>query len=215
MLFKKGELKLLWPFYLYFLVYGLSTMVLPFFIIYFRDLNFSFFQIALLTSAFGISNFLFEIPTGAFADGYSRKYSVVIGFFITALAVILIPLTQNFILLLTLWALCGIGISFVSGAEEAWVIDNLNNFKRNDLHSEYFIKSQSIAAFGMIFAPFVGALLVKYFSINILWFVFGTGFLLNAFILMIFAKEHYRPQKLKLISMLKQTYFNMRIPLVY
>ena len=33
MLFKKDELKLLWPFYLYYLIYGLSTMIIPFMIL--------------------------------------------------------------------------------------------------------------------------------------------------------------------------------------
>ena len=210
MLFKKGELKLLWPFYLYTLAYGLSTMIIPFFIIYFRNLDFSFFQIGLLTSVLGISSFLFEVPTGAFADSFSRKYSVIIGFFITALAVIIIPFTQEFFLLLVLWALSGMGMSFISGAEEAWVVDNLNYNKRSDLHHEYFIKNQSITAFGMIFAPFIGALLVKDYSVRILWFVLGFGFLLNAVILIVFAKEHYKPKKLKLISTLKQTYFNSK-----
>ena len=160
MLFKKDELKLLWPFYLYYLVFGLSTMIMPFMIIYFVNLGFSFFQIALITSAFGIAMFLFEVPTGAFADSFSRKYSVILGFLITAFAVILIPLMTNFYLLLFMWVLAGIGMTFVSGAEESWVVDNLNKFKRTDLHQEFFIKSGSLAAFGAIFAPFVGALLV-------------------------------------------------------
>ena len=173
MLFKRDELKLLWPFYLYYLVFGLSTMIMPFMILYFKNLGFSYLQIAVITSAFGISMFLFEVPTGAFADGFSRKHSVILGFVITAFAVILIPLTMNFYLLLSMWVLAGIGMTFVSGAEESWVIDNLNKFKRSDLHQEFFIKSRSLAAFGAIFAPFVGALLVKNHSIKILWFVFG------------------------------------------
>ena len=215
MLFKKDELKLLWPFYLYYLVFGLSTMIMPFMIIYFVNLGFSFFQIALITSAFGIAMFLFEIPTGAFADSFSRKYSVILGFLITAFAVILIPLMTNFYLLLFMWMLAGIGMTFVSGAEESWVVDNLNKFKRNDLHQEFFIKSGSLAAFGAIFAPFVGALLVKTHSIKILWFIFGFGFLLNAFLLMIFGQEHYKPKRLKLFDSLKQAYTNSKVGLKF
>jgi MFS family permease len=210
MLFKKDELKLLWPFYLYYLVFGLSTMIMPFMIIYFVNLGFSFFQIALITSAFGIAMFLFEVPTGAFADSFSRKYSVILGFLITAFAVILIPLMTNFYLLLFMWVLAGIGMTFVSGAEESWVIDNLNKFKRNDLHQEFFIKSSSLAAFGAIFAPFVGALLVKSHSINILWFIFGFGFLLNAILLMIFGQEYYKPKRLKIFEAVKETYLNCK-----
>ena len=45
---------------------------------------------------------LTDMPTGAFADGVSRKYSVVLGFLITALATLLIPLFTNFYLLIFL-----------------------------------------------------------------------------------------------------------------
>ncbi len=210
MLFKKGELELLWPFYIYYLVFGLSTMVLPFLIIYFKNLGFSFLQIAIITSTMGISMFLFEVPTGAFADGFSRKYSVILGFVITGISVILIPLTSNFYLLLLFWVLAGIGMTFVSGAEESWVIDNLNKFKRKDLHHEFFIKAQSLAAFGAIFAPFVGAIIVKSYSIKLLWFIFGMGFLINSLILALFANEMYKPKRLKLTNAITETYKNSK-----
>ena len=215
MLFKKEELKLLWPFYLYYFIYGLSAMILPFMIIYFRDLNFSFFQISIITSAFAISMFFFEIPTGALADGLSRKYSVVLGFLITALMAILIPFFTNFYILILLWVIAGLGMTFVSGAEEAWVIDNLNKYKRKDLHHEFFIKSQSIASFGIIFAPLIGSVLVKVHSIKILWFVFGLGFLLNALLLLFFGKELYKPKKIRFIESFRKTYDNSKVGLKF
>lgn len=209
-LLKKDELRILWPFYFYCLIFGLSGMIMPFMIIYFVNLGFSFFQIAILTSSFGIAMFLFEVPTGAFADGFSRKYSVILGFLISGISVCLIPLTSNFYLLLSFWVLAGIGMTFVSGAEESWVIDNLNKFRRKDLHQEFFIKSGSLVAFGAIFAPFLGALLVKSYSIKLLWFVFGFGFLISMFALLIFAEEYYTPKRLKFFESLKQAYLNSK-----
>ena len=76
----------------------------------------------------------------------------------------IIPLFTNFYFLIFLWVVVGLGMTFVSGAEEAWVIDNLNKYKRKDLHHEFFIKSQSIASFGIIFAPLIGSILVKVHS---------------------------------------------------
>jgi len=210
MLFKKDELRILWPFYLYYLVLGLSIMIMPFLIIYFRDLGFSFLQISIITSAFGISMFLFETPTGAFADSISRKYSVILGFVLTGVAVSLMPLFTNFYSLLILWVLAGVGMTFVSGAEEAWVIDNLNHYERKDLHHEYFIKSSSLASFGAVFAPILGAILVKAHPISILWYVFGFGFLVNAIILSVFAKELYKPEKVSFIKTMQQTFNNSR-----
>jgi MFS family permease len=214
-LFKKGELKHLWPFYLYILVYGVSTMILPFFVLYFLNLGFSYFQVAVITAAQGFSMFLFEIPTGGFADGFSRKYSVALGFGIVAIAVTLIPFTHNFYLITFLWALTGVGMTFSSGAEEALVIANLNKANRMDLHHEYFIKFNSFNALGSIFAPIIGAILVKNHSISILWYVFGLGFFLNAVIVLLFAKEHFEPQKIKAIALIKKSYHNSKMGIAF
>jgi len=210
MLFKKDELRILWPFYLANFICGLASVIFPFMIIYFWNLGFSFFQIALLTSAFGISGFLFEVPTGAFADSFSRKYSTLLGLFITGITMSLVPFADNFYVLLLLWFLGGVGLTFISGAEESWTVDNLHYYKRKDLRQEYFIKNYSISSIGMIFAPLIGAFIVKSNSLSILWFVSGIGFLIGAFALALFAKEMYKPKRLGMIESLKKTWNNSK-----
>lgn len=210
MLFKKDEFRLLWVFYLSSLLQGLSVVIMPFMIVYFRELGFSFFQIALLTSAFALGMFFFEVPTGAFADGWSRKYSVILGFFLTAICVALISLFTSFFPIFILWFLAGMGMTFVSGAEESWVVDNLNYYNRKDLHHEFFVKWNSLAAFGFIFSSLIGAILVKNYSISILWVIFGFGFLLVGLILSVFGKEMYKPKKLRLFESIKQTFHNSK-----
>ena len=185
-------------------------MIFPFLVIYFRDLQFSFFQIGALLTAFSISMFFFEIPTGAFADSFSRKYSVILGFIIAGLAVIGISFAINFYLILLLFILLGFGMTFVTGAEESWVIDNLNHHHREDLHKEFFIKSQSIGAFAGIISPLIGAFIVKSFSITPLWYVWGIGFLLGAVMLMVFAKEEYKPRRMNFGETLKEAVSNTK-----
>lgn len=210
MLFKKGELKLLWVFYLASFIHALSIMIAPFMIIYFRNIGFSFFQIALLTAAFSLGMFFFEVPTGAFADGWGRKNSVVLGFFLTAICVTLIFFFTTFIPIFVLWFLAGVGMTFVSGAEESWAVDNLNHHKRKDLHHEFFTKWWSISGFGFVFAPLIGAWLVKIHSIQILWLVFGAGFFLVAIIFAVFGKEMYESKKTSIVQALKETFSNSK-----
>jgi MFS family permease len=119
-------------------------------------------------------------------------------------------LFKDFITVLVLWALAGLGMTFVSGAEESWVIDNLNKYKRKDLHQEYFIKSQSIAAFGAILAPIIGAVLVNYMPLRWLWVIFGVGFLVNAALLSFFGREEYKPKQKKLFQTIKATFKNSK-----
>ena len=205
MIFKKGELKILYPFYLYYLIIGLSGMIIPFMMIYFLGLNLSYLQISIILATYSLSMVLFEIPTGSFADGFSRKYSVILGFIIAGLAIIGITLTTNFVLILTTFIIIGFGMTLVSGAEESWVIDNLNYYKREDLHKEFFIKMQSILGFAGIISPLIGSYIVKNFSIKPLWYIWGFGFILGAIILLIISKEKYIPKKTNLKNTFKET----------
>ena len=210
MIFKKNELKLLSPFYLYQFIVGLSSMIFPFLVIYFKDLNLSFFQISVLFTSLSISMFIFEIPTGAFADGFSRKYSVVLGFFIAGFAIIGISFALNFWIILLLFITIGFGMTLVSGAVESWVIDNLNYYKRKDLHKEFFIKMQSIGAFAGIISPLIGALIVKTYSIKPLWFVWGTGFLIGGITLLVSSSEKYKPIKMNFMKTIQKTIDNTK-----
>lgn len=215
MVFKKDELKHLWPFYLYLTISGLSTMIVPFYLLYFLNLKYSYFEISIIMSSAGLTAFLFEIPTGAFADGCSRKYSVVVGCLITAISVVFIPTTTNFYLILLLFVLSGIGETFMSGAQESLVIDNLNKNSRKDLHQEYFIKSSSFMALGAIFAPALGAMLVQGYSMKILWYIYGFGFFFTAFVITFFTKEYFKPKKTNLKDLFKKSFHTSKISIAF
>jgi len=208
MLFKKGELKILWPFYLNGFMIGLSFMIYPFLVIYLRGLGFSFLQIGIIAAAYDLGMVLFEVPTGAFADSVSRKTSVIMGYALAAAPFTLIYFFSDFYAILILWVLGAIGMTFVSGADEAWVIDNLKHHKRKDLQHEYFIKNSSIASISAIFSPFIGALLVKAGLIRVLWLILGGGFFLIALMLAAFAKELYKPQAVNFKKAFSRTFRN-------
>ena len=87
--FEKNELRILWPFYLDSLISPMLFFAPAFFIVYFASLNLSFFQIGVLMAFFHITTIFFEIPTGAVADLYGRKFSILFGYLIEGLAVLL------------------------------------------------------------------------------------------------------------------------------
>ena len=205
-IFKKNELQYLGLFYLSSFISSLFAMIGPYLILYFLGLGLSYFKISIIVSSLGISVFVFELPTGAMADGVSRKYSVVLGFFIMALATALMPFAKDFSWILVAWVFVGLGMTFISGAQTAWVIDNLNEKERSDLTHEYFVKSSSASALGAVFAPILGTVVVKYYSMDALWFAFGTGAFLCTILLLVFTKEYYKPQKIKMANLFSETY---------
>lgn len=65
-----------------------------------------------------------ELPTGLVADMYSRRWSVIVGYALIGLGFILSAIPNYGVILLAqiVW---GIGATFVSGAEEAWIADEV------------------------------------------------------------------------------------------
>lgn len=192
-IFKPGELKLLWNFYLYLVFWTFSLMIQPYIFIYFRDLGFSFTQIASFTSAMMISLFIFEVPTGVVADLFGRKKSVFIGLIISGVSPILISLTDSYAVILFCYILIGLGITFISGAEDALIVDNLKSHNRNDLIKEYYVKMSSFMGLGTVTAFLLGSYIVKLFGIKPLWIIWGGGYLLSAGLLMFIREYGFKP----------------------
>lgn len=194
-LFEPNEIKYLGKFYIYFLFFSMFLgLFLPFMTIYFVEKGFSFVEVSAILATFTISMVLFEVPTGAFADNYSRKYSTILGFVIMGLGVMPIPLVSSFWMILVLFIIQAIGMTFISGAEEAWVVENLKFQKMEKLVDDFYIKTAMIFAFGGILAPLIASWIVRQYSIDVIWYIFGIGSLLTAFFATVVLPELNKPQ---------------------
>ncbi len=75
--------------------------------------------------ALEISCFLFEIPPGVVADLHSRKRSLVIGLALIGTGFLLEGSVPVFFAVIGAQVLWGIGYTFLSGADQAWIADEL------------------------------------------------------------------------------------------
>lgn len=191
-LFEKNELKLLWPFYLEVLISTLFFFAAAFMVVYFNNLGFSIFQIGVLTSSTWLASLVFEIPTGAVADVYGRKFSVLLGFFIEGLGALLIFFFTDFYYLVFVFAFIGFGATFSSGAKEAWVVDLVKSNQK--LMKNYFVKISSVLGFSAIFSGIIGAWFVKNFGLRPIWLVGSVSFLVSI-IFLLFARENFSGNK--------------------
>jgi DHA3 family tetracycline resistance protein-like MFS transporter len=96
-------------------------------------------QLVLLGTALEVSVFLFEIPTGIVADIYSRRLSVIIGFALIGLGMLIEGSFQFFITIMLAQVVWGIGHTFISGAQDAWLADEIGEER---LTSAYLRGSQ-------------------------------------------------------------------------
>lgn len=84
-------------------------------------------QLVLVGTLLEIVCFTFEIPTGVVADVYSRRLSVIIGFFLIGIGFMIEGLFPVFGAVLLAQVAWGIGATFHSGALDAWLVDEVGD----------------------------------------------------------------------------------------
>ena len=84
-------------------------------------------QLVLIGTTLELTAFLSEIPTGLVADRYSRRLSVIIGFFLLGLGFLVEGSFPLFEALLLAQLIMGLGYTFLSGATSAWIVDEIGN----------------------------------------------------------------------------------------
>ena len=131
-----------------------------------------------------------EIPSGAWADRFGRKRCVLAGHVLSAAGWLLIPAATMLDEHLRLagmgaaFGLLGAGTALVSGALEAWVVDNLRFKGRQDLAIRFFGRERSLAASGGIAADLLALVaLSALWDIRLFWIVTGAGELIALAIL--------------------------------
>ena len=84
------------------------------------------FQLVFLGTAQGLTALAFEVPTGVMADTISRKWSIVIAHLVMGTGMLATGLLTSFPALVVTQMLWGLGWTFSSGAEVAWLTDELD-----------------------------------------------------------------------------------------
>jgi MFS transporter, DHA3 family, tetracycline resistance protein len=92
-----------------------------------REAGLDPFELVLVGTMLEISILVFEVPTGVVADVFSRRLSVLIGTFVVAAGFLLEGLVPQLWAILTAQLVWGIGYTFISGANTAWLADELGD----------------------------------------------------------------------------------------
>jgi DHA3 family tetracycline resistance protein-like MFS transporter len=112
-------------------------------------------QLVLVGTTLEATAFLFEVPTGVVADVYSRRLSVIIGVTLIGIGFIFEGLVPVFAAVLIAQVIWGIGYTFISGAAEAWIVDEVGEANAGPV---LLRGSQAAQIGGLIGAPISVAL---------------------------------------------------------
>lgn len=202
-------MQLLWPFYVAQFIESSFALIAAYLIVYFHSIGLTFFEISILMAVnFGASA-LFEIPTGAVADVFGRKLSVILRNIMKGVLLLLIPLTQSFVALIALFLLWGVAETLKSGADESWVLEWLKHKGREDLFSDYVAKITAIMMAGGIIGPLIAALLLGFIEMRFLWTIQGTALFLSTAVLFL-AREHFSRKRFDIKGYVQAAAKNMR-----
>ena len=96
------------------------------------DLGLEPYQLALLGTALEVGVLASEVPTGVIADVVSRRISIILSFLVMGPALALSGVFEPFSLIVLTQVMWGIGWTMQSGADVAWLTDELRDPARVD-----------------------------------------------------------------------------------
>ena len=142
-------------------------------------------QLVLVGTIMELSILLFEMPTGLVADFFGRKKSLVIGTFILGAAHVLEGSIPEFWAIAVGAALWGIGWTFISGAEQAWIADELENQELDRV----FLKGAQFSSIGRFLGIIASVLFAFLFSVQATILIAGGLLVLLAVIVFVIMPE--------------------------
>ena len=148
-------------------------------------------QLVLVGTTVELTILLFEVPTGVVADAYSRRLSIIVGYFIMGLAFMVEGSFPAFVPILLAQILWGIGYTFTSGATQAWLSDEIGeeNANRAFLRANQFELAGALV--GMLIAIPLGNI-----AVNLPIITGGIMVAMIAVALTLFMPEHgFKPTR--------------------
>jgi MFS transporter, DHA3 family, tetracycline resistance protein len=119
------------------------------------------FQLVLVGTALELTAFLFEVPTGVIADVYSRRLSVIVGVFLLGIGFIVMASVPAFWVLILSQVIVGIGYTCLSGALEAWIVDEAGEQHAGRIFVRGTQFEQVGSIFGIVAAVVLGTVALR------------------------------------------------------
>lgn len=142
-------------------------------------------QLMVAGASLELSRLLFEVPTGVIADMYSRRLSIVIGYALIGLSLIIEGLFPSFIPILLAQAVWGLGYTFTSGAIQAWLSDEIGEERAN----RAFLTANRYDLTGNLVGVLAAMVLGSFTSVSLMILVSGAGWIVLAILLIFLMPE--------------------------
>lgn len=114
-------------------------------------------QITVLDAPFWLMVVLSEVPTGALADRWGRKYSLMLGAWCFAVGIFMFGVATSYPVLVLSYLLWSLSMTLISGADTAFVYDSLAALGREGEFRRVLGRAQALTTFGFLLGALAGA----------------------------------------------------------
>ena len=160
-----------------------SAVLVPFFT---QWGNISLFKVQILQSWFMFWIFLLEVPTGAIADYFGRKISLILGSIVIALGVLVYGNTPRFEMFLLGEFILATGFALISGADQALLFDSLKEDKKEVESKKIFGKAHAFNLLGIFISAPLGSFAASKLGLNAPMYLTAIPFFLAAIVALSF-----------------------------
>lgn len=136
--------------------------LLPVLILFYQDRGVSIGDFFLIQGISWIAVFFLEIPTGYIADVFSRKNTILVGFFCWILGYLCWFFGYGFWWLLLGELIFALAISLISGTVEAYLYDLLKRRHKEHKMHQKLSKMESMINLALMLSAFTGGLLYQF-----------------------------------------------------
>lgn len=132
----------------------------PFLLLFFLENGLSFIQIGLLYSIREAIIYIFEIPSGVFADRFGKRNELMICFILYILSFIGFFLAYDFIMFAVAMVLFGFGEALRSGTHKAMIMEYLDINHIKERKSKVYGFTRSYSNIGSTISSIIGIILI-------------------------------------------------------
>lgn len=137
------------------------VFTIPIWIAYYQT-RVSIAQISLLVAIQYASQLIFELPTGAFADLFGRRISILLGYGLWVIATLMVVMSSGVFPIFVAALIGGLAESLLSGSLEAIVYDSYKQERKEQLFGKALAKNGVIFQFGLAIGTLSGGFLYRF-----------------------------------------------------
>ena len=154
-------------FYITSVLNGLIAVFAPFIVIFqMQEIGMSIGEVLLIEGLFALTVMLCEIPSGIWADKFSRKGVLVFAAAMFTLGILIFALSQNIWHVVVSQVIMGFGLSARSGADQAMIYDSLKGIKQSHRYQKILSDFRSIEFGSAILATIAGGYIATNFNLR-------------------------------------------------